>query len=202
MIRRVKKRKFPLMFHRTLIALVMAVTVFAAPAWAVDPSINQSSAQPAPEASSSFKLWNVTIRMTPNSGSYPGACTDGTAGYANFCPASPCTCFSFSGTAAGATGKGTVNFYETYDTGAAFVGRGYACASAYGEIDIAGEKDTEAISFVGTDCRGLAPAFLTGGCQIGESNVYISGQGQCSGLYSTTAKKMFKIKGIVEKQMP
>jgi hypothetical protein len=187
------------MVHRTLIVLIIAVTVFAAPAWIAGPSISEAAAQPAREAGSSFKPWKLTIKMIEESGSYPGPCTDGTAGYADICPAPPCTCFRFNGAAAGATGKGTVNFYETYDQAAGFAGRGYDCVSAYGEIDVTGKKDTEAISFVGTDCAGLAPAFLTGGCQLGESNVYLTGQGQCGGLYSSKVNKVFRITGRGDK---
>lgn len=187
------------MICRTMVALIIAAAVSAAPAWAASWNADQSSAQAAPEAGSSFKPWNVTIKMTQNSGSSPGPCTGSASGFADFCATGSCTCYTFSGTANGTTGKGSMTLYETFDDGTSHNFTGYGCASAYGEIDIDGKKDAGAIAFVGSDCNGLVPSFLTGGCLLGASDEYIRGQGQCSGRYSESVPMTFKIEGKVVK---
>jgi hypothetical protein len=119
--------------------------------------------------------------------------------YADVCPFGPCFCFTFNGTAGGSAGKGTATLYETVDTGSVYSSGFAGCANVYGEIDIAGSKDAEAIAFDGTACSGLGPAFLSGGCALGTSNVYSAAIGQCSGTDTVTKLNTFKIKGTAQK---
>jgi hypothetical protein len=187
------------MIRRTMLALIIAAAVSAAPAWAGNWNGDQSSAPSAPAAGSGLKSWNINVKMIENSGSSSGPCTGVGVGFADFCAVGPCFCYTYTGTANGATGKGTAIFYETFDSGTIYDFSNYGCASAYGEIDILGKKDEEAIAFVGSDCGGLAPSFLSGACLLGLSSIYSGGQGQCSGLYSQTTATTFKIKGKAPK---
>jgi hypothetical protein len=95
-----------------------------------------------------------------------------------------------------------MTFYETYDYGDGATSYNISCSPAYGEIDIAGSKDLEAIAFTGSDCFPFAapyyaPSSLNGGCMLWDSNVYIGGGAiaACGGNYSSDKNTKFTIKG-------
>jgi hypothetical protein len=179
---------------RFVTALLLMSVMSAAPAWA-NGNWNGSASTAAPAASNKPKAFNVTIKMLESGSSSPGACTVGLVGYDDYCATGSCTCYTYSGTATGATGKGPVQFSETYDYGTQYGFTNYGCASAYGEIDILGSKDQVAIAFVGSDCGSdFAAPYLTGGCMLGQDTIGASVAGQCSGTYSTGTYTTFKIK--------
>jgi hypothetical protein len=129
-----------------------------------------------------------------------GPCTGG-SGYADYCPTGNCTCFTATGTAKGTAGTGSVTFYETFDQGGASdVGDG-GCGPAYGDIEIAGSKDDETISFTGADCGSdLNQDFLQGGCQLADTSHLFpaGGLGTCGGNFSNSSNTPFTIKGTGE----
>jgi hypothetical protein len=180
---------------RVAAALLIVATVSAAPVWANEWHGAAGSAQSAPAVSSKPKSFNLAIKMLEDPGFTSGACTSGAIGYANYCASGSCDCYSYSGTANGAAGKAIVAFFETYDYGTEYDFSNYGCASAYGEIDVIGTKDTLAIAFVGADCfSNFAPPYLTGGCMLGDDLNGAQAAGPCSGLYSDSKVTTFKIK--------
>jgi hypothetical protein len=180
---------------RVVTALFLMAALCAAPAWANGRRGAAQSAQPAASSSPKVKSFNLTIKMLENQNSTSGPCTGGTEGYDNYCATGGCDCYTFSGTANGPAGKATVNFYETYDYDTEYDFSNYYCASAYGEIDVVGTKDTVAIAFVGADCGSdFAPSYLTGGCMVGNDLNGASAAGPCSGLYGLSKPSAFKIK--------
>ncbi|HEY9159177.1 hypothetical protein [Candidatus Binatus sp.] len=197
------------MKFRFLMIAMLATAVFcAAPTWAgrngPAPAQNGSANQQGATPDSTTKPSNYSITLTmieaPTTCA-AGYCTGG-EGFESFCPSGSCSCCTYTGTASGSAGKGAMTFYETYDYGAGSTSYGIACSPAYGEIDIAGSKDTEAIAFTGGDCFPdtapyYAPNLLNGGCMLWDSNVYTTGGAiaACGGTYSSSNNTKFRIKG-------
>jgi hypothetical protein len=198
------------MKFRFLTSAMLAAAVFcAAPTWAGGnvpaPAQNGSAHQQAttPDSTTKPSNYSITLTMIEGSSCTAGFCTGGVAGdFADYCPSGSCSCCTYTGTASGSAGKGAMTFYETYDYGAGATSFDISCSPAYGEIDIAGSKDVEAIAFTGSDCfpfqgPDYAPDFLNGGCMLWDSNVYIDGGAiaACGGTYSSNKYTKFTIKG-------
>jgi hypothetical protein len=181
-----------------VVGLMAALLV--TPVWAGGSSQGSSPLDnAAPEASTKLSAYRITLKLTKNNTAPIGPCTGAVQNYADVCPFGPCFCFTFNGTASGSAGKGTAALYETVDTGSVYPSGFAGCANVYGEIDITGSKDVEAIAFDGTSCSGLGHGFLSGGCALGVSNVYTSAIAQCSGTDTVTKLNTFKIKGSAQK---
>ncbi len=175
-------------------ALLLMSVLSAAPVWA-NGNWNGSTSAAAPAASNNPKAFNIKIKMIESGSISSGACNVGLVGYDDYCASGDCDCYTYSGTATGAAGKGQVLFSETYDNGTSYAFPNYGCGSAYGEIDILGSKDQVAIAFVGSDCgSAFAAPYLTGGCMLGQDLNGATAAGQCSGTYSTSNYTTFKIK--------
>lgn len=205
------------MKFRFLMSAMLATAFCATPTWAAGngsahrqgavpnarqgaaPDSRQGVAPDSPTAKPS--AYSITLTMIESPSSTSGPCTGG-EGWADYCPSGECDCYTYSGTASGTAGKGPVMFYQTYDWGSEVDTYNTYCGSAYGEIDIAGSKDTEAIVFTGGDCGTIAPPsfaapFLNGGCILGDTAVFTLGGAvaQCGGNYSDVTNTKFTIKG-------
>jgi hypothetical protein len=182
----------------TVVGLMIALS--AAPVWAGSNSqVSSPLEATAPQAKTKLSAYRITLKLTKNNSGPIGPCTGSVQNYADVCPFGPCYCFTFNGTASGSAGKGPATFYETVDAGSAYSSGFAGCANVYGEIDISGSKDNEAIAFDGTSCSGLGPAFLSGGCALGVSSLYTSAIAQCSGTDTVTKLNTFTIKGSAQK---
>jgi hypothetical protein len=178
---------------------MLAAAFCATPAWAGEHgSTNQQEAVPDKTTTPKPSSYNITLTILESSSSTTSACTGGT-GFANFCPSGVCDCYTYTGTASGTAGNGAVTFYETFDfgNGSGFYESG--CTPAYGEIDITGSKDTEAIAFTGADCGSTftPEGFLNGGCFLLDTNIFTVGGAiaTCGGNHSQSTNTKFTIKG-------
>ena len=191
------------MKFRFLMSAMLAGAFCATPAWAAwHGSANQQEAVPDKTAAPKVTSYNITLSILSSTVSTSGACIGGT-GLMNFCPSGICTCYTFAGTASGSAGNGPVMFYETFDDGNA---RGHyesGCTPAYGEIDITGSKDTEAIGFIGGDCDSdfTPEGILNGGCFLLYTNIFTFGGAvaSCGGNYTDLKYTKFTIKGTALK---
>jgi hypothetical protein len=187
------------MKFRFLMSAILAASFCATPAWAAwHGSANQQEAVPDKTTTPKPSSYNITLTILKSLSATAGACTGGT-GFANFCPSGVCDCFTYTGTASGTAGNGPVTFYETYDFGDGSGTYDSGCTPAYGEIDIEGSKDLEAIAFTGADCgSSYTPQnFLNGGCFLLYTNIFTVGGtiATCGGNYSDTMNTKFTIKG-------
>lgn len=178
--------KFGLLMSATMLA-TFAFASYVTPTW----------------AGSSASNYNITLTMQQSGCTEPpaGPCAAGE----NYCESGDCYCCTYTGTASGTAGKGTVTFYETVDTDHGQDGAGFN--PMYGEIDIDGSKDTETVSIFGGDLRpedvisgSTAANTLNGVCIIQASDVFTGGFAKCSGSYSATSKMKFTIKGMAAKK--
>ena len=184
---------------RFLMGAMIAAAFCATPTWAAwHGSANQQEAVPDKTTAPKISSYNITLTILESSSSTTSACTGGT-GFADFCPSGLCDCFTYTGKASGAAGNGPVTFYETFDYGDGDSAYEAGCTPAYGEIDITGSKDTEAIAFTGADCgSSFTPqGFLNGGCFLLDTNVFTVGGAiaTCGGNYSESMNTKFTIKG-------
>ncbi len=187
------------MKFRFLMSAMLAGAFCATPAWAAwHGSAKQQEAVPDKTAAPKVTSYNITLTILESAGFTTTACTGGT-GFANFCPSGTCDCYTYTGTAKGTAGNGSVTFYETFDEGDGDGAYEAGCTPAYGEIDITGSKDTEAIAFTGADCgSNFTPeGFLNGGCFLLDTNIFTLGGAiaPCEGNYSGLKYTKFTIKG-------
>jgi hypothetical protein len=187
------------MKFRFLTCAMLATAFCATPAWAAwNGFANRQEAVPDKTTTPKPSSYNITLTILESSSSTTSACTGGT-GFADFCPSGLCDCFTYTGTASGTAGKGPVTFYETLDFGDGDGAYESGCTPAYGEIDITGSKDTEAIAFTGADCGSsyTPQGFLNGGCFLLDTNVFTVGGAiaTCGGNYSQSMNTKFTIKG-------
>jgi len=184
-----------------LLAIAAVATAFAAatPLWAF-PHGGQVQAAPDKKSKGPHpSKWDVTLTIQYNVGGTSGPCTGG-EGNADACLSGDCTCYSAAGFAKGTTGKGDVELFETFDNGGEFIEFASACGPVYGDIEISGTKDTESISFVGSDCFSEVTAdLLSGGCQLTDSvKFHDAGLATCAGNISNSNPTTFKISGAAE----
>ncbi len=187
------------MKFRVLMSAMLATAFCATPAWAGwHGSANQQEAVPDKTTAPKITSYNITLNILESTGFTAGACTGGT-GFANFCPSGTCDCYTYTGSASGTAGNGPVTFYETFDDGDGASSYDSGCTPAYGEIDIKGSKDTEAIAFTGADCGSTftPEGFLNGGCFLLDTNIFTVGGAiaACGGNYNEIKYTKFTIKG-------
>lgn len=187
------------MKFRFLMSAMLATAFCATPAWAAwHGSANQQEAVPDKTTAPKPSSYNITLTILESSSSTTGPRTGGT-GFVDICPSGTCTCYTYTGTASGTAGNGPVTFYETFDEGDGDGSYESSCTPAYGEMDITGSKDVEAIAFTGADCGSAytPEGFLNGGCFLLDTNVFTVGGAiaTCGGNYSQSMKTKFTIKG-------
>jgi len=191
-------------FRFAMGAMLAAAVFCAAPTWAWNGSKLHQEATPEKTKSPKPQKYDITLAIAETGfAGISGACTGSADGFADNCLSGDCTCYTYTGQAKGAAGSGSVTIYESFDDFFGFGGvdGDSGCSLAIGEIDISGSKDTEALSFFGSDCGSewkVPVGFLSGGCTLEYTDVFADGAvGPCSGTYNTdgTSKTMFKITG-------
>ena len=185
-----------------LVAIVVLATAFAAtPVWAGVHGGQVQQATPDKKHKGPHpSKWDITLTIQFGVGGTSGPCTGG-AGNADVCVSGDCTCYTATGFAKGTAGKGDVILYESFDNLNVFVSPGESdCGAVFGDIEIAGTKDDESISFVGADCSSnIIVDILTGGCQLTDSSKFSeSGLGFCSGNINDAFPTTFNITGLAE----
>lgn len=191
------------MKSRLLVIAMLAIAFASTPVWAgVHGGQTQQATPDKKHKGPHPSKWDLTLTIQFASGGTAGPCTGGD-GFADICLSGNCTCYTATGFAKGTAGKGDVVLYETYDNVYVITDPppDSACGTVFGDIEIAGNKDDESISFVGADCSSdIVFDILTGGCQLTDSSnlFFDSGLGFCSGNINDAFPTTFKVSGVAE----
>jgi len=189
------------MKFKFLMSAMLATAFCSTPTWAGHFSnANQGSVVPDKMTGPKTSKFDITLTLAPGAGGpgTAGPCSGG-EGFADFCPGGTCTCYTYTGTVKGSAGSGVFAFFETYDRNEGYDEGTTAVTPAYGDLEIAGSKDTESIIFEGADfgAEFVFSGFLAGGCIIAETGVFLGGaEATCTGSYNEDSKTTFSIKGV------